>query len=414
MEGQRIDLLAQRLGARRLSRRSLLPLLGLTLVRPSRDAAAGMRPLARSRQHEPTATPVVSGEQHEEYVITDGAIFVYDIDAQHRLVETIPLPPTAGSNVKGVGVSIPLGRLYVSYGGNGGPNGPGSLLALDLRTKTILWKKHYDHGIDSFDVTPDGHRLYMPDGEGATTKRTWHIVDAASGTEIGTVDGGLAPHNTVVGLAGMHAYLAGSSEANLYIRNTADGSLYRKIGPFVGGVRPFTINGRESLAYTTHTDLLGFQVSNIPQGRVLYTAEVTGFGPARGVTTSHGISLAPDETEIYLVNPLHAYVHVFDVSQVPAAAPVQVADIKLRQGFAGNEAGCGGIGSCGKDGWAQHSRDGRFVYIGDTGDVIETRTRQVVATLPAMRNTRKMLEIDWRDGQPVDATPREGIGYITR
>jgi DNA-binding beta-propeller fold protein YncE len=42
--------------------------------------------------------------------------------------------------------------------------------------------------------------------------------------------------------------------------------------------------------------------------------------------------------------------------------------------------------------------DGRYVFVGDVGDVIDTSTRAVVANLPALYDTRNMIEIDWTDG----------------
>jgi hypothetical protein len=41
------------------------------------------------------------------------------------------------------------------------------------------------------------------------------------------------------------------------------------------------------------------------------------------------------------------------------------------------------------DGWLQHSRDGRYVYVGLAGDVIDTRTRKIVAFLPPLQQTAK-------------------------
>jgi hypothetical protein len=38
----------------------------------------------------------------------------------------------------------------------------------------------------------------------------------------------------------------------------------------------------------------------------------------------------------------------------------------------GDENSC--FYDCAKDGWTQHGRDGRFVYVGDSGDVIATAT----------------------------------------
>src|SRR5439155_4509064 len=129
-------------------------------------------------------------------------------------------------------------------------------------------------------------------------------------------------------------------------------------------------------------------------------------------TPSHGISLSPDDRELYLVDTANSYVHVFDVSGLPQVAPVRVASIKLSRGFSGEESGCG-KGWCGRISWLRHSLDGRFVLVGDDGDVISTQTRTIVAQVPALRETRKMLEIDWANGVPVAASPREGMGYPT-
>jgi hypothetical protein len=65
------------------------------------------------------------------------------------------------------------------------------------------------------------------------------------------------------------------------------------------------------------------------------------------------------------------------------------------------------------DGWLQHSRDGRFVYVGRAGDVIDTRTREIVAYLPPLAETADFVEIDWSGGRPVATTSRYGLGYRT-
>jgi hypothetical protein len=77
----------------------------------------------------------------------------------------------------------------------------------------------------------------------------------------------------------------------------------------------------------------------------------------------------------------------------------------------GDESPC--AYDCARDGWIQHSRSGRFVYVGDSGDVFSASTYRPVAYLPAMRESRKHIEIDWRDGVPVDTTSRSGLGYVT-
>ena len=56
--------------------------------------------------------------------------------------------------------------------------------------------------------------------------------------------------------------------------------------------------------------------------------------------------------------------------------------------------------------------DGRYLYVGDSGDVIDTRTRKVVASLAAMRNSRKTLEIWWQNGRPVFIGGRTSMGLV--
>ena len=91
--------------------------------------------------------------------------------------------------------------------------------------------------------------------------------------------------------------------------------------------------------------------------------------------------------------------HVFDVSGLPRVAPRDLADIKLEHPPAGG------------DSWLQHSRGGRYVYVGLSGDVIDTASRKIAAYLPSLRSSTEFIEIDWRHGRPVDATSRYGVGY---
>ena len=177
----------------------------------------------------------------------------------------------------------------------------------------------------------------------------------------------------------------------------------QKIGPLNGpGVRPFTINGSQTLAFTTAKSFLGFQVSSITTGKVLYTVPVPGFSfnpKAFKRTPDHGIALSPDERRLYLIDTPNGYVHVFDVQRLPASPPQLIASIKLKHAPP-------------NDGWLQTSRNGRYLYVGRSGDVIDTRTDKIVAYRPALASTANFLEIDWRHGRPIATTSRYGIGYV--
>jgi DNA-binding beta-propeller fold protein YncE len=314
---------------------------------------------------------------------------------------------------RGVVASPATHTLYISYGGDGGSSGTGSLLAYDLLSGRVRWQRHLGTGIDSMAITLDGRRIYMPSGE-LDGSGTWDVLAASDGHVLARLHGGAGAHNTVVGLSGRRVYLGGRNGDYLDVADTATNRVVKRIGPLRSGVRPFTINGRETLAFTTATGFLGFQVSSITSGKVLYTETFPGFGWSpgsfRASAPSHGISLSPDERQVWVMDAPNSTVHVFDVSGLPSRAPSLIASVRMSESMSGDERPC--AYDCTRDGWLQHSRDGRYVYVGDAGDVIDTHTFRVVAHLPALRQSRKMLEIDWRNGRPVASTSRQGLGYL--
>lgn len=375
--------------------------------------AQGGRPGSPATVAASAAPRLASGRSthHYEYVFPDGSVYVYDIDAGQRLVQRISLPMARG--IRGVVASPATHTLYVSYGGDGGSNGSGSLLAYDLIGERVLWQRSYHTGIDSMAISPDGARIYMPSGE-LDSSGVWSVLDARDGHAIGSIQGGSGAHNTVMSLDGSRVYLGGRDHDYLEVADTATGRVVQNIGPLRSGVRPFTINGRQTLAFTTATGFLGFQVSSVSTGRVLYTQAFPGFSwsPASFAPSapSHGISLSPDERQVWVIDAPNGYVHVFDVSGLPRRAPRLLRNLRLSHAMTGEESPCSY--DCARDGWVQHSLDGRFVYVGDSGDVFSERTFRRVAYLEPLRNTRKMLEIDWRGGTPVATSSRQGLGYV--
>ncbi|MGH2857062.1 MAG: YncE family protein, partial [Solirubrobacteraceae bacterium] len=348
-----------------------------------------------------------------EYVFVDGEAYVYDVGRGQRLVQTISLPGI--TSIRGVGMDLRDRLLYISYGGDGGSDGTGSLAAYDPVAGRIVWNVAYPHGVDSFAIASDGARIYLPEGERAPGGRWW-VIDAANGSTLGSITAGVGPHNTVVGISGSRVYLGPRNTPYLYVASTRTDRVIRRLGPLYSGVRPFTINGRETLAYTTATGLLGFQASSIATGRVLYTEAFGGrfrWDPATWPLTapSHGISLSPDDRHLFVIDTPNAYVHVFDVSGLPRHAPRQIANVRLSHSFAGQQAQCSQ--DCERDGWLQSSLNGCYVYVGDSGDVISATTYRRVGYLPALRNSRETVEIDWRGDVPVATSTKSGLGYAT-
>jgi hypothetical protein len=336
---------------------------------------------------------------HYEYVFPDGSIDVYDMDNRGALVKHVRVRTSAG--VRGSVASAVTGMLYISYGSDKGSGG--SMLKYNLMTDHVVWTKRYPFGVDSMSISPDGNTIYMPTGE-LVSRGIWEVIDAKSGNVRASMDSrGTGPHNTVVSPDGARVYLGPRYTNYLAVASTRTNQVIRKIGPVggTGGIRPFTINGAQRLIFITLSGFLGFQVGDISTGRILYTVPVQGFPTAGGAASapSHGISLSPDGREIYLMDSINSYVHVFDVTGLPRSAPRQVANIQLVGTLSGTESPC--AYDCLKDGWLHHSRDGRYVFVGDSGDVIDTTLRKTAMRLPSLANSRKAIEIDFEDGVPL-------------
>jgi DNA-binding beta-propeller fold protein YncE len=379
----------------------------------AQTAVSALRSAAAASPPQRAAQAPASATTHYEYVFVDGAVYVYDIDHGMALVRRLQLPGI--TSIKGVGADLSNHMLYISHGGDGGGNGNGSLAAYDLLTNLIVWDHPYSRGIDSFAISRDGSRIFMPDGE-LSTDGVWSVLDASNGNVLGTINaGGSGPHNTIVGATGRDVYLGPRDDNYLIVASTATDQVVRRVGPLYSGVRPFTINGHETVAYTTATGLLGFQVSSLVTGRVLYTVNLASrFSYPAGwplTAPSHGIALSADERQLWVIDTPNADVHLFDVSGVPSRAPRLIKTVRLSQTFAGQQADCSL--DCERDGWLQTSVSGCYLFVGDTGDVISTASMRRVAYLPALRNSREMLEIDWRGGRPTATSTRSGLGHWT-
>ena len=333
----------------------------------------------------------VAGPGVRNYLEYGGhGILVFDIENGHRFVKRIP---SAGVdeqgkpiNVKGICACAATRRLYVST--------LRTLMAFDLLSEKLLWEKPYEGGCDRMAMAPDGKFIYLPSLE----KDHWHIVDA-DGAVLTKLVPKSGAHNTIVGLDGAHAYLAGLKSPLLRVTDTRTHTIAREVGPFSHSIRPFTVNGKQTLCYVNVNELLGFEIGDLKTGKMMGRVEVQGFqkGPVkRHGCPSHGVGLTPDEKEVWVVDAFNQRVHVFDNTVSP---PKQVASIKVRD----------------EPGWVTFSLDGRYGYP-STGDVIEVATRKIVTQLtdekggPVM--SEKMVEIHFTDGKPVRNGDQFGVGRM--
>jgi hypothetical protein len=244
-------------------------------------------------------------------------------------------------------------------------------------------------------ISPDGRSIYLPSFE----KDHWNVVEAFEGSVLAKIVPKSGSHNTVYGLDGSYAYLAGLKSPLLTVAATSKHQAERTVGPFSASIRPFTVNGKQTLCFVNVNGLLGFEVGDLTTGKMLHRVEVDGYkaGPVkRHGCPSHGIGLTPDEKEIWVVDGFNKRVHVFDATVMP---PKQVATLEVRD----------------EPGWVTFSIDGRYAYP-STGEVIDVATRKTVTTLSDEQGravmSEKMMEIDLNDGRPIRTGDQFGLGRV--
>lgn len=338
-------------------------------------------------------------EQHLLYVASPGCrnyveyggvgILVFDIDNGYRFLRRIPTwDVPAGQqpeNVKGIVASAKTGRVYVTTLNH--------MMALDAVSGKKLWDKTYEGGCDRLALAPDGKTLYVPQLEGPL----WHVVNASNGDVIASIETKSGSHNTIYSLDGTRVYMAGLKSPLLSIADAKSHKVVGTVGPFANVIRPFTVNGSNTLCFVNVNRLLGFEVGDIRSGKKLYHVEVEGYqqGPVkRHGCPSHGIALTPDEKEIWLVDGANNAVHVFDATVMP---PKQGATIKTRD----------------FPGWISFSMDGRYAYV-STGEIVDAATKKVVATLQdetgRQVESEKLLDVTIANGKVVAAGNQFGVG----
>jgi DNA-binding beta-propeller fold protein YncE len=319
-------------------------------------------------------------------------VLVFDMDHGYKFVKRIPTWPSiegrGAEGVRGIAASAAKGRLFVSTSRR--------LAAFDLATDTVVWEQNYGGKCcDRMAISPDGKTLFAP----AAGAPKWYVINAADGALIASIDKEGSPHNTITSDDGTRVYLESQGRAApfLTVIDAKTRAVVKQVGPFGDVVRPFTINSAQTLVYANVNNLLGFEVADLTTGTLLHRVAVEGLkaenSPVHG-TPSHGIAMTRDETEIWVADNTNHFLHIFDATKMP---PVQKARVHLRD----------------EPGWIAFSLDGRTAFA-STGDMIDTRTKQIVATLEDEHGqgveSEKVVEIDFANGKPVRASDQFGKG----
>ena len=345
------------------------------------------------------ASAAAAAEQRLLYVtVPDGAggskghgIYLFDIDDGHKFVRKIDIPDMGGT--RGVCASPATDKLYYAHGNT-------KLTCMDLLTEKKLWENVYpksEGGCDRIQITPDGKKLYVPSGWWSSDPYN-KVVDGATGKLIAKIrvsESGHC-HNTIVSLDGRRVYCASTAYNMLTVADTATDKIVKRVGPYMAMIWPHTVNGAQTLSFVNTDHIVGFEVGDLRTGKKLHTVRVKGMEDQR--RRCHGIGLTPDESEVWLVDQDRKRLYVFDATVMP---PVEKQHIDV---------------SIKSHGWITFSKDGRFAYP-DTGDVIDPKTKKIIATLTDAGGRRvassKFIEIHFRDGDPIWVGQQMGMGRVT-
>ena len=311
-----------------------------------------------------------------------------------------------GPKVSGITASLPLQMLYVTV--------DGYMTAFDLATDKIAWTftgesepvartRGAASGCCERPWTlPDGKTLLV----GSSYNAWWYYIDGATGKVLARVDTPDTPvaHNLIVSPDGQTAFLGSMSspkdgKAGLAILDVQSHKILRNM-TFSEMVRPLTINHDASLVYVNVNDLVGFEIGDPKTGKMLKRVELPG-DTWKGKGYSHGIGMTPDESEIWVADPVNGVWQVWD-NPGDGRNPVYNASKTIKPS-AGVEHS-----------WIDMTNDGKLALLGDSV-VIDVKTHKEIAVLKdefgrRIVHTEKALFLNFQDGKLIEANNQFAVG----
>ncbi len=311
-------------------------------------------------------------------------ILIFNIEDGHKFVRRIDIP-IFKEGLRGFTGNVKTHRVYYSTSNR-------RLGCFDLETEKIVWEKTYDAGCDRSSITQDGSKIYVPTGWWYSGEDSGVlVVNADNGELIKRVRVGPQAHNSIVSLEGRFLYLG--TRTMLTVFDTRNESVIRQIID-VGerGIFPYTVDGRNRIAYVCLGDHVGFDVVDLEKEKALHRVYA---GEERIPHRTHGAALTPDEKELWISDQVGQKLFIYDATKMP---PEPKGHVELSQGG---------------HGWVTFSLDGQYAW-SHTPDVFDVKTKKLVATLKDENNrpvsSSKFIEVHFRDGKVVEMGNEFGLG----
>jgi hypothetical protein len=364
--------------------------------------------------------------RHLVYIATPGdggtdnqsGIVVLDADKNYSFLKRIsyqlPASLMPGPKVSGVTASVPLNMIYVTLNGY--------MTAFNLATDEIAWtfkgestpvQRQKNQSSGGFRGDPSGccERPWMlPDGKtmlvGSSYNDFWYYIDAATGKDLGKLTTPDTPvaHNLLVSADGKLGLLGSMSspkdgKAGLAVIDVPGRKVLRNI-TFTEMVRPLTMNHDGSLVYVNVNDLIGFEIGDVKTGKMLKRFELPG-DAWKGKGYSHGIGMTPDESEIWVADPVNGVWQVWDNpgdGRNPVYNAAKVVKTTARVTHS----------------WIAMSNDGKLALLGDSS-IIDVKTHKEIAVLKdeygrRIVHTEKALFMTFKDGKLIETNNQFAVG----
>jgi hypothetical protein len=288
-----------------------------------------------------------------------GSISVYDIDAEHRLIKTIPT--VAGvKDIKGVVASAVTGKLYVAYLDGART---GRIFCANINNDTLLWDRRISPGVDRLAINPDGRLLYVPTWE-HTPADFINVVDADTGEVVRRVYFSNHSHDTQYPLSGP-----------IYQETKAD-------------------DGTSNYVVNNVVHLWGMQVADLKTGTIITATLPTH--PPGDPGLMHGIGWTPDESEVWQSGTA-SDVYIWDMHNPMTPVFKKILTLRTREGSH----------------WLTFTINGDFGYIApekNNDDETEVFTVRTHVSAGVIASSEDMLEIDFANGKIAQVGDQFGIG----
>jgi hypothetical protein len=373
---------------------------------------------ALSAQSTPRVAPASGRVRHLVYIATPGdegtdnqsGIVVLDADKGYSFIKRIsyqlPASKMPGPKVAGITASLPLQMLYVTF--------DGYMMAFDLATDQIAWTFNGESApvartrgaasgcCERPWTLPDGKTMVV----GSSYNSWWYYIDGATGKNLGKLPVPEAPvaHNLALSSDGQLGVMGSMSspkngKAGLAVIDVPNRKVLRYM-TFSEMVRPLTINHDASLVYVNVNNLIGFEIGDIKTGEKIKRVELPG-DAWKGKGYSHGIGMTPDESEIWVADPVDKAWQIWDNpgdGRNPVYNPSKM--IKPTEGVVHS--------------WIAMTNDGKLAFLGDSS-VIDVKTHKEIAVMKdefgrPIVHTEKVLYLTFRDGKLIETNNQFAVG----